>query len=128
MNERIKELVELATYDIKDEFGFWIGSELDKEKFAELIIEECLHQCYYRGMNDEPYEGQLKAASYIEEHFGIEVEFTCAKKIAASWDDESWDTHEWVQLTLDDIDDLGVSKDWLAGARWAANKLKEKNT
>ena len=30
-------------------------------------------------------------------------------------------------LTLEDIDDIGVSKDWVAGARWAEAKLKEKN-
>ena len=40
-------------------------------KFAELIIKECLDQCYNKGMNDSLYEGQLKAASYIEQHFGI---------------------------------------------------------
>jgi hypothetical protein len=39
--------------------------------FAKLIIDECLKQCYNRGMNDELYEGQLQAAAYIEEHFGI---------------------------------------------------------
>jgi len=42
------------------------------EKFAELIVRECLDQCYNRGMNDELYAGQLKAAAYIEEHFGVE--------------------------------------------------------
>jgi hypothetical protein len=41
-------------------------------KFAELIVRECLNQCYNRGMNDELYAGQLKAATYIEEHFGVE--------------------------------------------------------
>ena len=35
---------------------------------------------------------------------------------------------EWQGLTFADIDDLGVSKDWVAGARWAEAKLKEKNT
>lgn len=39
--------------------------------FAELIISECMDQCYYRGMNDSLYEGQLRAADYIKEHFGI---------------------------------------------------------
>ena len=38
MNKRIKELAEQSTVDIKDEFGHWINSEFDKEKFAELII------------------------------------------------------------------------------------------
>ena len=35
---------------------------------------------------------------------------------------------EWQGLTLEDIDDIGVSKDWVYGARWAEAKLKEKNT
>ena len=35
---------------------------------------------------------------------------------------------EWQRLTLEDIDDIGVSKDWVYGARWAEAKLKEKNT
>jgi len=36
--------------------------------------------------------------------------------------------HQWQGLTLEDIDDIGVSKDWIAGARWAEAKLREKNT
>ena len=39
--------------------------------FADIIIKECLDHCYNKGMNDSLYEGQLKAASYIEEHFGL---------------------------------------------------------
>jgi hypothetical protein len=35
---------------------------------------------------------------------------------------------KWQGLTLEDIDDIGVSKDWIAGARWAEAKLREKNT
>lgn len=38
---------------------------------------------------------------------------------------------EWQGLTLKDIDDLAVSMfsmDWMAGARWAEAKLREKNT
>jgi hypothetical protein len=31
-----------------------------------------LNQCYFRGMNDELYAGQLRAAAYIEQHFGVE--------------------------------------------------------
>ena len=34
---------------------------------------------------------------------------------------------EWVGLTLDDMEELAVSKEWLAGTRWAEAKLKEKN-
>ena len=46
------------------------GAEYNKN-FAELILKECLDQCYNNGMNDSLYEGQLKAAGYIEKHFGI---------------------------------------------------------
>ena len=72
MNERIKELEKLATPRCYDETGCYIGNKFDVEKFAELIVKECLNQCYNRGMDDELYAGQLKAATYIEEHFGVE--------------------------------------------------------
>ena len=75
MNERIKELAEQAEIN---RFAYNQATmmnervqEFDKEKFAELIVRECLNQCYNRGMDDELYTGQLKAATYIEEHFGI---------------------------------------------------------
>jgi hypothetical protein len=69
MNERIKELINQAGTDVS---GKWMNVD-NSEKFAELIIKECLDQCYNRGMNDELYEGQLKAASYIEQHFGVKL-------------------------------------------------------
>jgi hypothetical protein len=43
MNERIKELADKAYCDIKDEFGYWIGRKFDKEKFAQLIVQECMN-------------------------------------------------------------------------------------
>jgi hypothetical protein len=74
MNERIQELAEQANYlATEKEFPYdqdWFY--LYNKKFAELIVRECLDQCYNRGMNDELYAGQLKAAAYIEEHFGVE--------------------------------------------------------
>jgi hypothetical protein len=77
MNERIiKEmskqahLVADATY-AEGPDSVWL-KEYNK-KFAELIVKECLDQCYNRGMNDALYAGQLKAAAYIEEHFGVSV-------------------------------------------------------
>ena len=72
MNERIKELALQAGFENghQDRNGNSLSYEL--EKFAQLIINECLDQCYYRGMNDELYTGQLRAALYIEQHFGVE--------------------------------------------------------
>ena len=73
MNERIKELWEQSTGAAVPAEGFYSSaSKYNIEKFAELIVRECLNQCYNRGMNDELYAGQLKAATYIEEHFGVE--------------------------------------------------------
>ncbi len=81
MNERIKALAKEAGYYLYDltETHQCKTVETDStdewitlEKFAELIVKECLNQCYNRGMNDELYEGQLKAAWYIEQHFGVE--------------------------------------------------------
>jgi hypothetical protein len=42
MNKRIKELAKQSTVDIKDEFGHWINSEFDKEKFTQMIVQECI--------------------------------------------------------------------------------------
>ena len=76
MNERIKLLAEQAQIGIFEDkaFGWSViaGTDQHLAKFAQLIVKECLNQCYNRGMNDELYAGQLQAAAYIEEHFGVE--------------------------------------------------------
>ena len=72
MNERIRELYEAAVVAAGSENQFTTTNMNVAEKFAELIVGECLNQCYNRGMNDELYEGQLRAAEYIEQHFGVE--------------------------------------------------------
>ena len=78
MNEQIRELAEQAGITTNLDTDFyekdmtkWV--DYFSEKFAELIVRECLNQCYNRGMNDELYAGQLKAATYIEEHFGVKL-------------------------------------------------------
>ena len=70
MNDRIRELWYQAVQPHTGDS--WAEQTAFKEKFAELIVRECLNQCYNRGMNDELYAGQLKAATHIEEHFGVE--------------------------------------------------------
>lgn len=74
MNELINDLFDKALDEVVP--NTWTNLTMNqlndiKNKFAELIIEACLHQCYCRGMNDEPYEGQLVAAEYIKEYFGV---------------------------------------------------------
>jgi hypothetical protein len=70
MNEQIKLLAEQCGFrsnpDVYDR-----NQSFDIPKFANLIIGQCLNQCYNRGMNDELYAGQLRAAEYIEQHFGV---------------------------------------------------------
>ena len=62
MNQRIRELAEQAERLVKDElahlervhnrlYSFTEGREIYNQKFAQLIVRECLNQCYYRGMN-----------------------------------------------------------------------------
>ncbi len=75
MNERIKELELQAADGTVDPNGPFTAEEFNNftKKFAELIVQNCLDQCYSRGMNDALYSGQLQAASYIEEYFGFEI-------------------------------------------------------
>ena len=64
MNERIKELVEQAGYTKghHDEYGrLTVMPEFNKEKFAELIVQECALQCNHNDDMDR-----------ILEHFGVE--------------------------------------------------------
>ena len=72
MNERINELAEQATtIEFGADRGFFLL--LDKEKFAELIVRECMGLCY---RIDTEYEGKkvkpTVIASKVAEHFGVE--------------------------------------------------------
>jgi hypothetical protein len=73
MNERIKQLAEQATsYNNSDGWLF------DKEKFAELIVGECMRMCDVAAIGYESHNhfkeanGCYSAKEYIEEHFGVE--------------------------------------------------------
>ena len=64
MNERIEQL--LAQTDIP-KFPIlgspaWVATDHDMEKFAELIIRECIDAC-----------DNITSCRNIEEHFGIEL-------------------------------------------------------
>jgi len=67
MNERIKELAEQATII---EYGVDNGSDrisFDKEKFAELIVRDCVMCMYRRGV-----EGfGILEERMLKEHFGV---------------------------------------------------------
>lgn len=65
MNERIKELIAQCTS--RSDGSTWTSrEEFDKEKFAELIVRECV------GIADE-YDGVGSTiVSRIKKHFGVE--------------------------------------------------------
>jgi hypothetical protein len=80
MNERIRELMEQAgLYDFVIES---MGINEEMEKFAELIVRECINVCEPVFL-DETYEdmsefgkglveGQDVAVEKIKQHFGVE--------------------------------------------------------
>jgi len=74
MNERIKELEKLATPGCYDETGCYIGNKFDVEKFAELIVQECVS---WIDGSPATEEGTLiLSKSFIianlKQHFGVE--------------------------------------------------------
>ena len=70
MNERIK-LLEKQCWDHQT-------NHLDTEKFAELIVGECMRMCDVAAIGYESHghmkeaNGCYSAKEYIEEHFGVE--------------------------------------------------------
>ena len=75
MNERIRELAEQC-YETgpigKD--GWPEYSKFNEEKFAELIVRECIQEIENKSMNsnDEWEYGLRMAQAAIQEHFGVE--------------------------------------------------------
>ena len=77
MNERIKELIEQAT----ESTGFLTAGdsvkplpvrEFNKEKFAKLIVRECVTALEQHHPFTKDPEAYLYAISLIEEHFEVE--------------------------------------------------------
>jgi hypothetical protein len=70
MNERIAKLIEECTDRHFSEGG---GFEtFDKEKFAELIVRECMEQVWYT--REDSINGNVSEVikQRIEQHFGVE--------------------------------------------------------
>ena len=68
MNERIKKLKEQATSYTWN--GNDVTEELDEQKFAELIVRECIGIC--NDTNDASYLNGVIAGRKIKQHFGVE--------------------------------------------------------
>jgi hypothetical protein len=69
MNKRIKELTEQATTYIEPTSNSGEGWIFDKEKFAELFVQEC-YVALFPALRDMISRGQ--AYDMIREHFGVE--------------------------------------------------------
>ena len=63
MNEQIAKLYDQAI--IIEDGGDYVCGELDPEKFAELIVRECMSNLYLHGYDD--------ARTQIKQHFGVEL-------------------------------------------------------
>lgn len=82
MNERIKELIKQATEHDYTTWDSYNQKELvyykfNQEKFAKLIVRECVDICYNHParMPSNNWQGitvPLDIAQRLEEHFGVE--------------------------------------------------------
>ena len=82
MNEKIKELAKQAGGRIRNVcYGhgdyvdeFQLSKSKNIEKFAELIIQECIEQCYAGYDSKEDWDKDVRWAviDQIKKHFGIE--------------------------------------------------------
>ena len=80
MNERIRQLAEQAGMS-DDKFGMFFAKDkhdedgVDLEKFAELIVRECVGicECEWNGDADTfaASEAYNECADAIKEHFGV---------------------------------------------------------
>jgi len=74
MNERIRELAEQAGSTHKQNLGVYQFYSDELEKFAELIVRECVAICQDVDGEDsiEAKSGRQDCAVEIREHFGVE--------------------------------------------------------
>ena len=74
MNERIRELINKSTcFKEGDTEGKYDIEVFDKEKFAELIVQECIDIISpYTVRMSRPGEEYLHPINEIKKHFGVE--------------------------------------------------------
>lgn len=70
MNSRIKELISQAQKEVWDNNPYNSSPELDPEKFAELIIQECCDRLVQDDFGS--VKGVMRiAGAKLKEHFGV---------------------------------------------------------
>jgi hypothetical protein len=70
MNERIRELAKEAAREM-NETGTYSEPKF-QEKFAELIVRECIAQCEKNAEHEWLGSGSKLSAFNIKQHFGVE--------------------------------------------------------
>lgn len=77
MNPHLEDLAQQASYTVKGHNGCVWGTTVNLEKFALLIVRECLEQIYSATIDnstddwDQGYNSGLnQAAETIKTHFG----------------------------------------------------------
>lgn len=68
MNKRIEELA-LLCYEECGDYHIGSNSQFNHQKFAQLIVEECMNAIYDI---DDLGGYHFKAANAIKKHFGVE--------------------------------------------------------
>ena len=71
MKTRIEELAKQCT-TVYDSTSIPVDKEFDYEKFAELIVQECMEVCKSRVGNSDYNTGRMHCVSDLKEHFGVE--------------------------------------------------------
>ena len=78
MNEIIKQLADQAELTIRTSIGTYMSHPEFNEKFAELIVKECMRMCEVTEMSFVTHEcdveasGAITVKQFIAEHFGVE--------------------------------------------------------
>ena len=66
MNERIKVLAEQAGSTHKQNLGVYQFYKDELEKFAELIVKECINELC------DAFDMAIEEGNHLKEHFGVE--------------------------------------------------------
>ena len=73
MNQRIRQLYIQAINDTKHDPADDINIQI-AEKFAQLIVQECINQCAHApDVSEDWYQGVKWVANEIAQHFGVEL-------------------------------------------------------
>lgn len=75
MNERFKQLAvqaKLGSAEFGNGVQYYVATQETFEKFAELIVRECIAQCEKNKDHEWLGSGSKLSAFNIREHFGVE--------------------------------------------------------